>query len=155
MAASAVRTFGADRREGILAEIISALLRIKADDRDALRMTDSVVSAVATLRSGVARANLIPLATALEARPRRTGPTGTSDRHHPSMSRVIASHRHTRSTNGVDDVGEVVTLHEDPANADGYVWGYICRSTCDDVVRLRGVMNGQLSRDSNCRATAL
>lgn len=70
MAASAVRAFGADRREGILAEIISALLHVQAGDRDALRRADSVTSAVATLRSGVARANLTPLATALEARPR-------------------------------------------------------------------------------------
>jgi transcriptional regulator with XRE-family HTH domain len=70
MAASAIRTFGAERREGILAEIISAMLHIQAGDRDALRMADSVISAVATLRSGVARANLTPLVTALEARPR-------------------------------------------------------------------------------------
>lgn len=70
MATSSVRAFGADRREGILAEIISALLHVQAGDRDALRMADSVASAVDTLRSGVARANLSPLATALEARPR-------------------------------------------------------------------------------------
>lgn len=70
MAASAVRAFGANRREGILAEIISALLHVQAGDRDAVQMADSVTSAVATLRSGVARANLTPLATALEARPR-------------------------------------------------------------------------------------
>jgi transcriptional regulator with XRE-family HTH domain len=70
MAASAIRTFGGDRREGILAEIISAVLHVRAGDRDALRMANSVISAVATLRSGVARANLTPLATALEARPR-------------------------------------------------------------------------------------
>lgn len=70
MAASSVRTFGADRREGILAEIISALLHVQAGDQGGLQMADSVTSAGATLRSGVARANLIPLATALEARPR-------------------------------------------------------------------------------------
>ncbi len=70
MAASAIRIFGADRREGILAEIISAVLHVQAGDRDALRMADSVIGAVATLRSGVARAKLTPLATALEARAR-------------------------------------------------------------------------------------
>jgi transcriptional regulator with XRE-family HTH domain len=70
MASASVRTFGADRREGILAEIISAVLHVQAGDQDALRMADSVTSAVATLRSGVARTNLTPLATALEARPR-------------------------------------------------------------------------------------
>lgn len=70
MAASSVQAFGADRREGILAEIISALLHVQAGERDGLRMADSVVSANATLRSGVARAQLAPLATALEARPR-------------------------------------------------------------------------------------
>jgi hypothetical protein len=70
MAASAVGTFGADRREGILAEVISALLRVQAGERDGLRMADSVISATATLRSGVARAQLVPLATALEAGPR-------------------------------------------------------------------------------------
>jgi transcriptional regulator with XRE-family HTH domain len=70
MAASAIRIFGADRREGILAEIISALVHVQAGDRDALRLADSAISTTATLRSGVARANLIPLATTLETRPR-------------------------------------------------------------------------------------
>jgi hypothetical protein len=69
MAAAAVRTFGADRREGILAEIITAQLHVSAGDQDALRMADSVIEATATLRSGVARASLKPLAVALEARP--------------------------------------------------------------------------------------
>ncbi|MGH3437946.1 MAG: helix-turn-helix domain-containing protein [Pseudonocardiaceae bacterium] len=69
MAATSVRTFGVDRREGILAEIISALLHVQTGEPDGLPMADSVVSATATLRSGVARAELAPLATALEARP--------------------------------------------------------------------------------------
>lgn len=70
MAASAIQAFGADRREGILAEIISAVLHVQAGDRNALQMADSVICATATLRSSVARASLTPLATALEARPR-------------------------------------------------------------------------------------
>ena len=57
-------------REGVLAEIIATLLHVQAGDRDALRMANSVISTTATLRSGIARANLIPLATALEARTR-------------------------------------------------------------------------------------
>lgn len=73
-------------------------------------------------------------------------PTGTSY----AGLRAVA----IRDSLTVEDVGKVVTLHEDQASAEGYVWGYMCRSTCDDVVRLRGVMNGQLSRDSSCRATA-
>jgi transcriptional regulator with XRE-family HTH domain len=70
MAASSVEAFGTDRREGILAEIITALLHVQAGERDGPRMADSVISATATLRSGVARAELAPLAAALEARPR-------------------------------------------------------------------------------------
>ncbi|MGH3822150.1 MAG: helix-turn-helix domain-containing protein [Pseudonocardiaceae bacterium] len=87
MAASAVRIFGADRREGILAEIISALLHVQAGDPNGLQMADSVISTTATLRSGIARANLIPLATTLEARSRPDHTELARRAHHIATTR--------------------------------------------------------------------
>jgi hypothetical protein len=72
MASVSVRTFaqGTDRREGILADITLARLHVQAGEPDAPRLAASAISAVAPLRSGVARAGLAPLAAELETRPR-------------------------------------------------------------------------------------
>lgn len=72
MAAVSVRTFaqGTDRREGVLADITLARLHAQAGDPDAPRLAASAISAVAPLRSGIARAGLAPLAAELETSPR-------------------------------------------------------------------------------------
>lgn len=72
MASVSVRTFaqGTDRREGILADITLARLHIRTGEPDGPRLAASAISAVAPLRSGIARAGLAPLAVELETRPR-------------------------------------------------------------------------------------
>jgi hypothetical protein len=71
-AAASVRTFahGTDRREGILADITLARLHMQTGEPDAPRLAASAISAVAPLRSSIARAALAPLATELETKPR-------------------------------------------------------------------------------------
>lgn len=71
-AAASVRTFahGTDRREGILADITLARLHVQTGEPDAPRLAASAISAVAPLRSSIARAALAPLATELETKPR-------------------------------------------------------------------------------------
>ncbi|HSL09681.1 MAG TPA: helix-turn-helix domain-containing protein [Pseudonocardiaceae bacterium] len=71
-ASVSVQTFahGTDRREGVLADITLARLHVQAGEPDAPRLAASAISAVAPLRSGVARAALAPLAAELETRPR-------------------------------------------------------------------------------------
>jgi hypothetical protein len=71
-ASVSVRTFaqGTDRREGVLADITLARLHVQTGEPDAPRLAASAISAVAPLRSGVARAALAPLAAELETRPR-------------------------------------------------------------------------------------
>lgn len=72
MASVSVRTFaqGTDRREGILADITLARLHVQTGEPDGLRLAASAISAVAPLRSGIARAGLAPLAAELETKPR-------------------------------------------------------------------------------------
>ncbi|MGH4008747.1 MAG: helix-turn-helix domain-containing protein [Pseudonocardiaceae bacterium] len=72
MASVSVRTFAqsTDRREGILADITLARLHVQTGEPDAARLAASAISAVAPLRSGIARAGLAPLAAELEISPR-------------------------------------------------------------------------------------
>lgn len=54
----------------VLADITLARLHVQTGEPDAPQLAASAISAVAPLRSGVARAGLAPLAAELETRPR-------------------------------------------------------------------------------------
>jgi transcriptional regulator with XRE-family HTH domain/tetratricopeptide (TPR) repeat protein len=69
-AASAVRTYGeGHRRDRIWAETVLAEVHVRAGEPRGLTMAQHAISEVSTLQSAAARQRLVPLATALEARP--------------------------------------------------------------------------------------
>jgi len=67
--ARAVQTFGADRREGVVADITLARLHVRAGEPRGLILAKTAIDGVAPLRSRLARQWLTLLAQDLETRP--------------------------------------------------------------------------------------
>jgi len=87
-AAVSVQTFkqGTDRREGVVSDITMARLHVQTGEPDGLRLAAEAIDSVAPLRSGLARAWLMPLTAVLEAR---------SDRDARELARMA---RHVAAT---------------------------------------------------------
>jgi transcriptional regulator with XRE-family HTH domain len=68
MAAASTRTFGADRREGVLADIILATIHTRTREPDSTMLAQRAINGVASLRSVRAQAALPALVQALDAR---------------------------------------------------------------------------------------
>lgn len=68
MAAVSARTFGADRREGVLADIILATIHTRTRESDSTMLAHRAIAGVASLRSVRAQAAMADLVQALKAR---------------------------------------------------------------------------------------
>jgi hypothetical protein len=89
-AASAVRTYGEGHRRGrTLAELTVAEVHVRTGDPSGLMLARQAITAVSTLQSVAARRHrLIPLATALKARPGRDAKELTRIAHQVAATRV-------------------------------------------------------------------
>jgi transcriptional regulator with XRE-family HTH domain len=67
MAAVSTRTFGNDRREGVLADIVLATIHTRTREPDSTVLAQRAITSVASLRSVRARASLAGLVQALDA----------------------------------------------------------------------------------------
>ncbi|MGH3720891.1 MAG: hypothetical protein ACRDRI_18990, partial [Pseudonocardiaceae bacterium] len=88
LAVSAVRTYGENhRRDRTQAELLLAEVHVRAGEPRGLTLARDAIEGVSTLQSVAARRRLVPLATALEARP------GTDHRELARTARQIAETR--------------------------------------------------------------
>lgn len=72
IAAASTRTFGADRRDGVLADIILATIHTRTREPDSTMLAQRAIKGVASLRSVRAQVSLAGLVQALDARPDST-----------------------------------------------------------------------------------
>jgi len=83
--ASVCRWEGGSRVSRTLSSVVLATIHVRAGEPDGLRMAHGSVTGASTLTSVRARTRLVPLATALEARP------GSDARQLTQMARQVAT----------------------------------------------------------------